>query len=225
MREFVESGAAREYRGFADVVSAGFPCQPFSVAGAGAGEDDERNMWPATLAVIRDVRPRFALLENVPGLLAHTRYFGQILGELAESGYDARWRCLSAAELGAPHRRDRLWIVAHSNSYGRIPFGQCIDGEESRDTSAGGELPDAKRELLRDEPGRGSGQSRAGEAQPGHDGADGRVERFIPVSWWSSTAGVCRTTNVLAHRVDRLRALGNGQVPAVAARAWQELTS
>ena len=115
VREFVQSGAAREYRGFADVVTAGFPCQPFSVAGKQAGEDDPRNMWPATLDIIRVVRPRYAFLENVPGLLA-TGYFSRILGDLAESGYDCRWRILSAAEMGAPHKRDRLWIVAHTKS-------------------------------------------------------------------------------------------------------------
>ena len=111
VREFVLSGAAAEYRGIADVVSGGFPCQPFSTAGKRAGADDSRNMWPATIATIRAVQPRYAFLENVPGLLS-SGYFGTILGDLAESGYDARWRILSAAELGAPHKRDRLWIVA-----------------------------------------------------------------------------------------------------------------
>lgn len=95
------------------VITAGFPCQPFSHAGKRRGADDERNMWPETIRVIREVRPRFAFLENVPGLLT-SGYFGTILGDLAESGYDARWRMLSAAELGAPHRRDRLWIVAYT---------------------------------------------------------------------------------------------------------------
>lgn len=115
VREFSKSGAAAEYRGVADVVSGGFSCQPFSVAGKRAGADDSRNMWPAMLECIRLVRPRYAFMENVPGLLT-SGYFGRILGDLAESGYDARWRILSAAELGAPHRRDRLWIVAVSNA-------------------------------------------------------------------------------------------------------------
>ena len=114
VREFIKSGCAREYRGFVDVVTAGFPCQPFSVAGKQKGEDDERNMWPETLAVLRAVRPRFAFLENVPGLLAH-EYIRRIFGDLAESGFNARWRVLSAAEVGAPHKRDRVWIVTDSN--------------------------------------------------------------------------------------------------------------
>jgi len=114
VREFAQSGAAREYRGFADVVSAGFPCQPFSVSGKGEAENDERNMWPSTIDVIRQVRPKAAWLENVPGLLNH-RYIQRIFGDLAEIGYNARWCCLSAAEVGAEHVRDRLWILAYSD--------------------------------------------------------------------------------------------------------------
>jgi len=113
VRQFIQSGAAAEYRGFADVVTAGFPCQPFSLAGKQLGADDPRNMWPATLDTIRIVQPAWAFLENVPGLLS-SGYFGRIVQDLAESGYDCRWRILSAAELGAPHKRDRLWIVAHA---------------------------------------------------------------------------------------------------------------
>ena len=101
------------------VVTAGFPCQPWSVAGRMEAQDDSRNLWPDTIRVISEVRPRWCLLENVPGLLAKSHgYFGQILQDLAESGYDARWKVLSAAELGAPHKRDRLWIVAVANTDG-----------------------------------------------------------------------------------------------------------
>lgn len=104
------------WRGRCDVVSAGFPCQPFSVAGSGRAADDERNGWPATIRILREVGPRYAFLENVPGLLAPSHgYFGEILRDLAEAGYDARWQVLSAADVGAPHLRKRLWIVAHAN--------------------------------------------------------------------------------------------------------------
>lgn len=102
-----------EWRGKVDVVSAGFPCQPFSVAGKQEGEFDERNMWPDTIRVVREVRPQLAFLENVPGLLGGGHgYFGRILGDLAESGYDAVWDAVPASAVGAPHRRDRLWILA-----------------------------------------------------------------------------------------------------------------
>ena len=111
--DFIESGAVKKYKGFVDVVTAGFPCQPFSVAGRGKGQDDQRNKWPQTLQCIRDVRPRYALLENVPGLLS-SGYFGEILTSLAQAGYDAEWTVLGADDVGAPHRRKRLWILAHA---------------------------------------------------------------------------------------------------------------
>lgn len=115
VREFVQSGAAEQYRGVADVVTAGFPCQPFSVAGKQAGADDERNMWPATRDVVRAVQPRSILFENVPGLIS-CGYLGTVIGDLASLGYVGRWGVIGAADAGAPHRRDRLWIVAHATS-------------------------------------------------------------------------------------------------------------
>ena len=87
-------------------------CQPFSTAGRREADFDPRNMWPATRDIIRGVRPKYAYLENVAGLLTGTHgYFGVVLGELAASGYDVAWTCLPAAAVGAPHRRDRLWIL------------------------------------------------------------------------------------------------------------------
>lgn len=117
IRTFIADGYARSYQGMVDVISGGFPCQPFSNAGKRLGADDPRNMWPATIECIRIIRPRYAFLENVAGLVT-SGYFGTILGDLAESGYCVRWRILSAAELGAPHKRDRLWIVANASSAG-----------------------------------------------------------------------------------------------------------
>jgi DNA (cytosine-5)-methyltransferase 1 len=110
VREFVQSGAAEQYRGIADVVTGGFPCQPFSVAGKQAGADDARNMWPATADIIRAVRPARILLENVPGLLQFD-YAKSIFADLAEMGYVGRYGVISAADCGARHKRARLWIV------------------------------------------------------------------------------------------------------------------
>jgi len=104
----------RPWAGLVDVVTAGFPCQPFSGAGKQLGEQDERNLWPDTLRIIREVGPEWLFLENVPRLLCFD-YFGRILADLAESGFDARWDCIPASAVGAPHQRDRLWIVAHAN--------------------------------------------------------------------------------------------------------------
>ena len=112
----VQTFDGRPWRGCVDIISAGFPCQPFSVAGQQQAADDERNMWPQTIRIVREVRPRWVLLENVPGLLASSHgYMHTILGDLAESGFDCRWECISAESVGAPHRRDRLWIVCHAN--------------------------------------------------------------------------------------------------------------
>lgn len=97
-----------------DVVAGGYPCQPFSHAGARNGENDPRHLWPMFADCIRVLRPRYALLENVPGHLSLG--FGSVLGDLAALGYDTRWDCIPAAAVGAPHRRDRVFIVAYARS-------------------------------------------------------------------------------------------------------------
>ena len=114
-RDFIRQGWPEKYRGVVDVITAGFPCQPFSRAGKLRGADDDRNGWPDTIAIIRLVRPRYLLLENVAGLVSHP-YFGTILGDLAESGYGVRWDCIPASAVGANHERDRVWIVAYTDS-------------------------------------------------------------------------------------------------------------
>jgi len=110
IRAFIDSGCCELYKGITDVITAGFPCQPFSVAGKRKGKDDSRNLWPETKSVIRLVRPRYAFLENVPGLLA-SGYMPTIFSDLAEIGYNARWLVLGADDVGARHRRKRLWIL------------------------------------------------------------------------------------------------------------------
>lgn len=132
IRAFNSEGYAEAYQGMVDLITGGFPCQPFSVAGKQRGHEDERNMWPATLECIRIVRPRYAFLENVPGLLGasgdpgewdmeeaptdNIRYFGTILSGLSEARYDARWITLGADDVGANHRRKRVWIVAYATA-------------------------------------------------------------------------------------------------------------
>lgn len=94
-----------------DLVCGGFPCQPVSKAGRRRGTQDERWLWPEVDRAVRALRPRYVLLENVPGLLAHG--MGDVLGDLAACGYDAEWDCIPAAAVGAPHLRDRVWVVAY----------------------------------------------------------------------------------------------------------------
>ena len=98
-----------------DVVAGGFPCQPFSAAGRRRGVADERWGWPWMADVVRAVRPRVVLVENVPRLLADHVAFGWVLADLAALGFDAQWGVLSACAVGAPHTRDRLFLVAHTH--------------------------------------------------------------------------------------------------------------
>jgi DNA (cytosine-5)-methyltransferase 1 len=96
-----------------DVLAGGFPCQPVSIAGKKKAQEDERWLWPEFARIIRGLRPRFVLVENVPGLLG--RGFGEVLADLSTLGYDAEWTTFPAAFVGSPHQRDRLWLVAYSN--------------------------------------------------------------------------------------------------------------
>jgi DNA (cytosine-5)-methyltransferase 1 len=96
-----------------DVICGGFPCQPFSLTGNLRGILDDRWMWPAMAEVIRLLRPRYVVVENVAALLRDTVAFGWLLGDLAELGFDAEWSVLSACSMGAPHRRRRLYLVAY----------------------------------------------------------------------------------------------------------------
>jgi DNA (cytosine-5)-methyltransferase 1 len=245
IRTFIDEGYAASYQGMVDVVTAGFPCQPFSVAGKQQGEEDERNMWPETLSVLRTVRPRYALLENVSGLFAH-EYARRIFADLAESGFDARWRVLSAAEVGAPHKRDRVWIVADS-SHGRCC--QQKSGEVQQpwraETICAGNASYTERNTLRQQSGRINGTNWESALQPADDGkkeyvADNYSNRrnktrqsgsetlldgIIGNTWWSVEPDVGRVADGVASRVDRLKALGNGQVPAVVTAAWKLLIS
>jgi DNA (cytosine-5)-methyltransferase 1 len=101
-----------------DLLAGGFPCQPVSGAGKRKAQSDERWLWPEFLRAIRALRPSLILVENVTNLLAINggSAFGEVVGDLAASGYDAEWDCIPAAAVGAPHDRDRIWIVAYPNS-------------------------------------------------------------------------------------------------------------
>lgn len=116
----------RPWRGIVDIITAGFPCQGYSFAGLKLGPEDARNEWPSTIRIIREVKPQFILLENVTALLTYT-YYGTILSDLAEAGYDARWEVVSAADVGAPHLRERLWVMAHTSG-GRRKYTHDVRG-------------------------------------------------------------------------------------------------
>ena len=130
----------RPFAGKVGLITAGFPCQPHSVAGLREGEDDDRNLWPDTLRIIREVGSKYAMLENVPGILVRSddgrpAYGGTVVGELAEAGYDAEWRVVSAASAGAPHLRKRWWLVAHAHPVASRGIHRELDSSEG--TGAG----------------------------------------------------------------------------------------
>ena len=99
-----------------DIICGGYPCQPFSQAGQRKGSEDARHLWPEFARIIRLLRPRYVLLENVPGHLSLG--FGDVLGDLAGLGFDAEWTCVRAADVGASHLRKRVFVVAYRNSGG-----------------------------------------------------------------------------------------------------------
>lgn len=108
----------KTFRGLVDLVTAGFPCQPWSAAGKQAGTDDERWLWPAIVRLVSEVEPSLIFLENVPGLVSGGG-FERVLSDLAALGFDAEWCSIAAAEVGASHERERIFVLAFDPSRGR----------------------------------------------------------------------------------------------------------
>lgn len=177
-----------------DLVCGGFPCQPVSEVGARKGLDSDYWLWPEFARCLGVLRPRLALVENVSGLLTANRgrAMGRVLGDLADLGYDADWSVVSACALGAPHTRDRVFLVAHSDGGGRQAGGQGRDGD--------GDALAARRvgaEHLHPTPIPGVSEGRPA---------------------WPSEPPVGRMADGLSPRLEhaRVRRLGNAVVPPVA---------
>ena len=133
----------RPWRGHVDLITGGFPCTDISPAGKGAGIDGKQSrLWREYARIIGEVRPRFALVENSSALLG--RGLGRVLGDLAEIGYDAEWDCIPASAIGAPHQRDRIWILAYPAGCGRPrgPIDQRSASSMRRRLESGGETGD-----------------------------------------------------------------------------------
>ena len=212
----------RPWRGLVDVISGGFPCQDISAAGKGAGIEGSRSgLWAEMYRIVREVRPRFVFVENSPMLTS--RGLGRVLGDLAASGYDAAWLVLGAADVGAPHVRKRIWILAHDVAH---PDGSGWHAQHYEAGVAGQTLGEASEQQSC---GAGGGEDVAdsdGERceeqwRPGAAGEE--VSAAGGCGWWSSEPSVGRVAHGVAHRVDRLKSIGNGQVPLVAATAFCEL--
>lgn len=168
-----------------DIICGGYPCQPFSLAGRRKGTDDPRHLWPWVRTAISELRPQYAILENVRG---HLTMGGlQVVGELAEIGYNTEWRVVSAAGVGAPHQRERIIIVAYPDN---SKLGHINKRGSNQATDA-----QRRKVFITDSP----------------SGSTCRTN-----SHWLSESGVGRVADGIPHRVDRLRGLGNAVVPQVA---------
>ncbi|WP_061235857.1 DNA cytosine methyltransferase [Leptospira weilii] len=232
------------WRGIIDVVSGGFPCQGISAAGKGKGLDDERSgLWKEMFRVICEVRPRYALVENSP--LLTRRGINRVLGDLAQMGYNAIWGVLGADDVGAPHIRKRIWILSYANS-------ELLEWESKSREFKVSSLIDGNgtKEHVADSNSLGKQQSQGSKQKVRRRISDGGEEisdsnKFHAIrrglctsevsykgstslqrgEWWATEPNVGRVAHGVASRVDRLRAIGNGQVPMVAKVAWNILSS
>jgi DNA (cytosine-5)-methyltransferase 1 len=266
----VQTFDGRPWRGIVDVVSGGFPCQDISAAGKGAGITGSRSgLWSEMARIIGEVQPRYAFVENSPVLTS--RGLGTVLGDLAALGFDARWGVVSAADVGAPHLRERIWIMAYSNSnsqsIGAINAGSLQKTNLDDSNGFGCGKPDILCEQQRGTEIVGAGEVVANSTSVGQQTESnskqyfqthkvGQTNQFRSGSkvfansnisqrqgnwrekpngeengsirgfgWWLTEPNVGRVANGVAARVDRLKAIGNGQVPGVAATAWRILNA
>ena len=213
-----------------DVICGGFPCQDISCAGKGAGIHAERSgLWWEMLRVVRLVRPRYVLVENVAALL--NRGLDEVLGSLAESGYDAEWTILRACDFGLPHRRERIYLIAYSGrlrlnaGWTKQPLsGTGADGKEGITTNpAGIRRGGILRQRRKAESFRVKGDGDTWDASnamwPGlsQPKQERELRRSITqCNWGQAPSPICRVDDVIPYRMDRLRALGNAIVPQCA---------
>ena len=220
----VQTFDGKPWRGIVDVVSGGFPCQDISAAGAGGGITGSRSsMWKHMARIIGEVQPRYCFVENSPMLTS--RGLGTVLGDLATMGFIAEWGVLSAANVGANHQRERIWIVGKNTKQPRLfpcslhnRDGWGEQQSESIKETIGNVANTCDEGLQRHGKQRSVNESKKCERFPRIGFVSGSGE------WWKSEPNVGRVANGVAARVDRLKAIGNGQVPLCAATAWNILS-
>jgi len=215
----VQTFDGRPWRGIVDVVSGGFPCQDISAAGKGAGIDGERSgMWSHMARVVGEVRPRFVFVENSPMLV--TRGLERVLGDLTSLGYDTKWTVMGAADVGANHQRDRIWIV-----------GKLANAKELFSNGGNDNARISMEQKTQSKFGNNCGQSSIsntngkqcqGVQQPKRE--EQEYAYACNSRWWQTEPDVGRMADGVAAGVDRLKAIGNGQVPMCAATAWRILS-
>jgi len=208
-----------EYRGTVELVCGGFPCQPFSVAGKQLGAEDDRALWPEMLRVIREVAPRWVIGENVSGIIPME--LDKVLSDLEGEGYTCWTFVLPACAVGAHHRRDRVWVVAHTSGNVRgdtkSTFGRSDNkSERTQNTS---QITRPSEDVSH---ANSSQQQRGGVSigiQPEHANPDisGDTRRQQTASIWLPEPNVGRVADGVPNRSHRLKALGNAVVPPLVA--------
>lgn len=219
----------KPWRGCVDVISGGFPCQDISAAGRGAGLAGARSgLWREFARIIGEVRPAHVFIENSP--LLRTRGLVTVLQDLADLGFYARWGVLGADDAGACQTRKRMWIVAHSEGNGCGSRGKrgSSSGRERESEFPLQDVADSQiREGGTDDPAV-PGESfgicafEAGERRARGLGGGDRQRRSA-TGWWDAEPDVGRVAHGVAVGVERYKSIANGQVPAVAAMAWEAL--
>lgn len=225
-----------------DIIYGGFPCQDISVAGRGAGLDGKRSgLFFEIIRLVGELRPRFVFLENVSAITV--RGSERVTGELCKLGYDCRWGILSAQDVGANHRRERWWLLAHTNSeYGqRRRQSRKSDGKagttRNKSEGCGNEVAHSKSREPRLTPQWEGGKDSIRRSEKISDTVRERLERQRKKpfgtgkklrdvgdnGWWTIEPNMGRVANGVPFRVDRLRGLGNSVVPAQAREAFERL--
>lgn len=231
----------KPWRGKVDCVCGGFPCQDISSAGKGAGIEGARSgLWSEFARIIGEVRPKFAFVENSPMLTI--RGLGRVLGDLSEMGYDAEWCVLGADDCGAPHERKRIWILAYSQGERQRIRGESRSVFEKNGRPLGKLLCEsistsfANAQNLHNTSGeRGIKvelQAHTAQGTQPLIGEYNGANSLRYATWWTTDPAdedgafesqLGRVANGVDNRVDRLKAIGNGQVPIVAATAFRIL--
>lgn len=208
-----ESFYERTGRRTVDVISGGFPCQPFSVAGKQRGKEDERYLWPEMFRVIRELRPHCVVGENVPGIIRIAA--GQVVKDLEQAGYHAVVFHFEAAAVGAWHRRARVFFVGISDVADADSRPMWNDGKNVQPPNR--EIDETGHTGLYQERSRLDVCNASGTRLS--DGATGSIwesspfKKFKRPNWWAAEPGVGRVAHGIPHRVDRLKCLGNAVVP------------
>ncbi len=226
-----------EYTGKVGCIHAGFPCQDISVAGkqAGVGEGTRSGLYREVLRIAGIVRPRYLFLENVAAI--KSKGLEQVIKDLAIMGYDTRWLCIRASDVGAPHHRDRWFALAYTNiiegrqlEVGRTDSSDCTEREGLRGVHFSDEwqLHEQEKQVLADtisqrQPGSGQPISSVNSTPTGDGQAVDVVNGGQP-GFWSVESNVGRVANGVPHRVHKLKGLGNAQVPLQAAVAYKILS-